>query len=171
MPLERLSRWDLHFFLRCQAWAVQRPWVRAARRVSRSGDGPPYAVVGLLCLLSDSPAGLLFGWHLLLAFAVEVPLYIALKQSCRRPRPAADIPDFESSIHPADRFSFPSGHTAAAFLFMTLVTLHAGWLGLLLLPWAVAVGASRVVLGVHYPGDILAGALVGISVALTVFHW
>ena len=166
-----LARWDRSWFLKCQNLPYRRSLARLARWVSRTGDGPPYAVLGLLCLWSADPDLQAFGWHLLMAFAIEVPLYVMLKHACRRQRPAMVLPGVEAYVQPADRFSLPSGHTAAAFLVATLVMLHVGWPGALLLPWAMAVGASRVILGVHYPGDIVAGATVGSLVALTVFTW
>ncbi|MGE4337706.1 MAG: phosphatase PAP2 family protein [Pigmentiphaga sp.] len=166
-----LARWDRQWFLKCQNLPYRRSLARLARWVSRTGDGPPYAVLGLLCLWNPDPGLQIFGWHLLMAFAIEVPLYVMLKHACRRQRPAVALPGVEAYVQPADRFSLPSGHTAAAFLVATLVMLHVGWPGALLLPWAMAVGASRVILGVHYPGDIVAGAAVGSLVALTVFTW
>lgn len=168
---QALARWDRQWFLKSQNLPCRRSLARLARWVSRSGDGPPYAVFGLLCLWSDYPALQAFGWHLLACFAIEVPLYLMLKHACRRQRPAMALPGVEAYIQPADRFSLPSGHTAAAFLVATLVILHVGWPGVALLPWAMSVGASRVILGVHYPGDVLAGAAVGSLVALTVFTW
>ncbi|MCK9510594.1 MAG: phosphatase PAP2 family protein [Pigmentiphaga sp.] len=166
-----VAQWDRRWFLKCQGLPYRRSLARLARWVSRTGDGPPYAVLGLLCLWNSSPALQAFGWQLLAAFAIEVPLYVLLKHACRRQRPAVVLPGVEAYVQPADRFSLPSGHTAAAFLVATLVMLHAGWPGALLLPWAMAVGASRVILGVHYPGDTVAGATVGSLVALTVFTW
>jgi len=65
-----------------------------------------------------------------------------------------------------DTFSFPSGHTLHAVAF-TLVTLaYWPWLASLLVPFTLLTAASRVVLGLHYPSDVLAGALIGASVAL-----
>lgn len=169
MSLQRLSQFDQRLFLKSQS-ALQgnanRVW---ARWLSRSGDGPLYGVFGLFCWLSAQPALQALGQDLLLAFALEIPLYIVLKQACRRQRPAMALPAVQAWVQPADRFSLPSGHTAAAFLVFTLVLLHAGAPGLMLLPWAMGVGASRVVLGVHFPGDVLAGAVLGGLVACLVF--
>jgi undecaprenyl-diphosphatase len=65
-------------------------------------------------------------------------------------------------VHPADEFSFPSGHTAAAFV---MVSILGSFYPVLLLPLVILasfIGISRVYLGVHYPSDVLAGAILGI---------
>lgn len=102
---------------------------------------------------------------LLLGFALERPVYLALKNVFRRDRPpvALNMPSF---VIPSDRFSFPSGHTSAAFLVATLVCAFYPALTPLLFSWAVLVGMARVVLGVHFPTDTLIGALMGVSLAL-----
>ena len=66
---------------------------------------------------------------------------------------------------PSDKFSFPSGHTAAAFVMACVTLYHVPELAVLVLPLAVAIGASRVALGVHYPTDIAAGMVLGIITA------
>jgi undecaprenyl-diphosphatase len=99
------------------------------------------------------------------ALLVERPLYFVLKNACKRDRPQAAL-NIKSFIVPADRFSFPSGHTSAAFLMATLW----GWYLPALLPalfiWAAMVGMARVILGVHFPTDTLIGALMGACCAL-----
>ena len=60
-------------------------------------------------------------------------------------------------IAPPDEFSFPSGHTAAAFVMVTVIGMHFVAGGVLLLPVAMTIGVSRVYPGVHYPSDVLAG--------------
>ena len=66
---------------------------------------------------------------------------------------------------PLDRYSFPSGHTLHAVSFTVLATAYFPALGWVLVPFASLVAASRVVLGLHYPTDVLAGALLGTMLA------
>jgi len=137
----------------------------SARCLSRSGDG--YLQVALPCcawLYGGDDARVLaalFVW----AFAVERTLYFVLKNSLKRRRPPQCVPDYKSLVLPSDKFSFPSGHTSAAFLFAALIYAVAPTVGMCLFAWACGVGLSRVVLGVHFPSDIVAGAALGLAVA------
>lgn len=150
---------------RAMRWVLSRRdaarLARVARQISRVGDGPFYALLGLSLFLLDGGRGAGFFSQALLAFLLELPLYIWLKRRIRRPRPADAEASLRAFIKPSDQFSFPSGHTAAAALMATLVAVHYPALAALAVPLAVLIGLSRVVLGVHFPTDILAGALLG----------
>ena len=145
-----------------ESWLAQH-----ARRVSRSADGHLYVILPLLLsLVSEIGDRLVLATAL--AFAAERAIYWVLKNTLRRKRPAQALPGFESTIIAADEFSFPSGHTSAAFLFATLLCLHFGPLALPAYGWAMAVGMSRVYLGVHFPTDTLVGAALGTGLGLAV---
>ncbi|MCX7098911.1 MAG: phosphatase PAP2 family protein [Methylococcales bacterium] len=136
-----------------------------SRYLSKTGDGQLYVLVALLIFLQqgfDSPCL----QSLLLAFLIERPVYFVLKNSLKRNRPSAALKNFRSVITPSDQFSFPSGHTSAAFMMATLLGFYYPPLLLPLYVWALLVGGSRVVLGVHFPSDILVGVILGVSVAL-----
>lgn len=163
---EKLTGYDT----RVMIWLLNRPsarqTARIARQVSRLGDGPSYALLALsLWLFGDAGAE-----HLVLAltlgFALELPLYLFLKRAIQRPRPADAQSALNAFIKPSDKFSFPSGHTAAAFMVASLVSVWYPGFAPLLFSVALAIGASRVLLGVHYPSDIAAGAVLGSSCAL-----
>lgn len=142
------------------------PYRKSIRWLSRTGDGHLYVLAGLLLWLFEPQQGALFFGAGLTAYVCEVSLYLALKNLIKRDRPAITIKTYKPWITPSDKFSFPSGHTAAAFLFACLVALFYPGFAVLCYMWASAIGVSRVLLGVHYPSDIAAGALLGTTCAL-----
>lgn len=77
-------------------------------------------------------------------------------------------PDVTAIITAPDRFSFPSGHACAALAVAWGYAQAWPDLAPLLIPFAVVVGWSRVVLGVHYPGDVLAGQLIAAGTAMVI---
>jgi len=155
---------------RAMCWLLQQPQAarraRMARMVSRLGDGPFYVALTLLIWWMDRQGGSEFALTAMVAYALEVPLFVLLKHLIKRPRPADALESLSAFIQPADRFSFPSGHTAAAFVMASLLCVFYPPVMLLALGLAVMVGLSRVLLGVHYPSDILAGATLGVSCAM-----
>ncbi|WP_100657691.1 phosphatase PAP2 family protein [Alteromonas flava] len=134
--------------------------------VSKTGDGYLYLLIAALLWFYDPVHGELFIYVGLLAYAFELPLFLLLKKWLKRPRPADLLSDFNAHIKPADKFSLPSGHTAAAFLMATILSYFYPPIAGLAILWAGLIGLSRVLLGVHYPSDILAGAVLGTSVGL-----
>ncbi|NIB41214.1 phosphatase PAP2 family protein [Pseudomaricurvus alkylphenolicus] len=161
--LQSLHNYDLSTFDWCLRRRHRQQLVEISRWISKSADGHLYAVAALVFLITrDYPLLTL----LLIAFAIERSIYFVAKKYFRRNRPPQAIPGFQSIVQPSDQFSFPSGHTSAAFLMATLVSTLIPTAGWILFPWAVMVGMSRVLLGVHFPTDTVAGALLGHSIAL-----
>jgi undecaprenyl-diphosphatase len=89
---------------------------------------------------------------------------VALKGVTKRPRPRREVPAARRLDHP-DSTSFPSGHTASAAAFSGVVGREIPGLWLPLNALAGLVGFSRVYTGVHYPGDVVVGWIVGKAIA------
>lgn len=92
---------------------------------------------------------------------------VAVKGVARRRRPQRPG-DAERGVAMPSSSSFPSGHTASAFSFATAMTSETPWLALPLFGVASLVGYSRVHAGVHYPSDVIAGCVLGLSVGTLV---
>ena len=167
--MKRLSLLTLHDAdTRLYRWCASRKHrdglARTAYWVSKTGDGPIYAAIAILLAFFEPQHGTSLLQAALFAYAIEVPAYIWLKKRIKRERPFVRLNSWHYIV-PSDEFSFPSGHTAAAMVWAVLIaTFYPAFLALVLV-WALVVGASRVLLGVHYPGDILAGLVLGISSA------
>jgi len=92
---------------------------------------------------------------------VALALYRWLKRWTRRPRPFRGCDGVIARVPPLDEFSFPSGHTLHAVSFTIVALAWFPALAPLLVPFTVLVAASRVVLGLHYPSDVLAATAIG----------
>jgi undecaprenyl-diphosphatase len=100
---------------------------------------------------------------------IGVGLYKYLKSRLVRERPYISLAGIVPGTRALDRYSFPSGHTLHAVSFTALAVESFPELTWLLVPLAALIAASRVVLGLHYPSDVAAGALIGAALAVLAF--
>ncbi|MBN8727954.1 MAG: phosphatase PAP2 family protein [Xanthomonadales bacterium] len=146
-------------------WAARRALVLMFRLVSRLGDGVFwYALMASLAAFGGT-RGMRTALHMALVGAIAALLYRALKRWTQRPRPFRTHADITAYVAPLDEFSFPSGHTLHAVGFTLVALAWFPWLATLLVPFALLVALSRIVLGVHYPSDVLAATLIGFALA------
>jgi undecaprenyl-diphosphatase len=168
--MTRLAKWSLldhrlfYYVNRYSHWRICYWW---ARLCSASGDGFVYcaAAVVLWRLNWLGPLKVLA-----LGFALERCVYFIAKPIFRRDRPAVALAHYQAFIQPADKFSFPSGHSSAAFLFATVWHLADAQFSFLVFIWAANIALSRVMLGVHFISDVIAGAGIGILIGMGCFQ-
>jgi undecaprenyl-diphosphatase len=148
--MRRINRWKAPHWIRF--------WMLAATRL---GDGWLWYSLAFMLLLTGGPqrysavcasgCAALFG---ILAFKL-------LKNLSRRPRPFELEPHCWANILPPDQFSFPSGHTMTAFSIALVVSYFYPSIEVAMYFLAVSIAVSRVVLGMHFLSDVLAGAVLG----------
>lgn len=159
--LQSIHNYDVLTFDKCLRVKHRAAAVKYSRMVSFSADGPLYVLAGIVFLYHQQ-------WDiaklLALGFLIERIAYKFFKSTFKRNRPPDAIPGYESEVIPSDQFSFPSGHTSAAFLMVGSLSFIFPWTAWVLYPWACCVGIARVMLGVHFPSDILAGAFLGSAI-------
>jgi undecaprenyl-diphosphatase len=127
--------------------------------LTRLGDGWLWLALALFILTVQKE--ILLFYRLTVGLFLEVSLYKVLKSLCSRQRPFQRFENVSCLLPPPDAYSFPSGHTAAAFVVaVTIGTFYSAVLAPFLF-FALLIGFSRIYLGAHYPSDVLAGAAIG----------
>ncbi len=163
-----IARFDAAEYSLCRSlnrgasFAVPR---RVFQIASRLGDGLAwYALILVLPLIYGRPA-VKPAIVMALTGALGVLVYALLKRLFVRERPFITHAAIDRGAAPLDRYSFPSGHTLHAVSFTWQACAHFPELAWVLVPLAALIASSRVVLGLHYPSDVVAGAAIGAALA------
>jgi undecaprenyl-diphosphatase len=155
--MRRINRW------RPPRWI--RIWMICA---TRGGDGWLWYGMGFMILLFGGDQRWLAVGSAALSAALGVTLFLRLKKATGRRRPCMFEPHCWATLLPPDQFSFPSGHTITAFAVAVSLSRFYPDLAIGLLFCAVSVAASRILLGMHFLSDVLAGAAIGSVIAYVI---
>lgn len=163
--LERLAEWDRGLCRRFNS-ASQFTCLRALMIVaSRLGDGIFWYALMLALLVWRRGEAIPAVLHMLVAGLTCTFVYKSLKHGTARARPYVAQADITLFAAPLDKYSFPSGHALHATAFTLVAVTYYPLLIWLLAPFSLIVALSRIVLGLHYPSDVIAGACIGAAIA------
>jgi undecaprenyl-diphosphatase len=141
------------------------------RIASRLGDGVAWYTLIACLALYFGDGGRQVALQCAVAGVSGLLIYRKLKGILVRERPFITHSSIICVGRPLDRFSFPSGHTLHAVSFTLVAGIAVPALLFLLIPLTLLIAASRVVLGLHYPSDVLAGAVLGAAIGLATRAW
>lgn len=139
--------------------------------ISRLGDGIFWYLMLALVLQMRGIGYSANILYILLGCGIGTAIYKTLKHKTTRPRPYQVHQVIRLGERPLDHFSFPSGHTLHAVMFSTVLGYIQPKLLLVMAPFTVLVALSRMVLGLHYPTDVLVGAAIGVFMAAAIIYF
>lgn len=143
-----------------------RLWMVCA---TRGGDGWLWYALGVYMLLFGGGAA----WMAVAAAAVAggagAGAFLWLKRTCNRTRPCAIEPHCWATLLPPDQFSFPSGHSIMAFSVAVAIGMFYPALLPGLIFCASSVAVSRILLGMHFLSDVIAGSAIGAALGYAAF--
>jgi undecaprenyl-diphosphatase len=159
--LARIDHAELGICRRLNRGAASIPLCRTFQIASRLGDGIVWYALILALPLLYGQAAFMPSMTMAITGIMGVLLYKWLKCTFVRERPFITHVTISRAAAPLDRYSFPSGHTLHAVSFTWQAVANFPELAWVLVPLATSIAASRVVLGLHYPSDVLIGAIIG----------
>ena len=171
--LPRLA-FDRRVCVAANRWGTRRAVGIFFGAISRLGDGMFWYALMLSLATLEGWRGLYAATHMAITGLVALLLYRLLKRHTRRPRPFRACPGVIAHVPPLDEFSFPSGHTLQAVSFTIVALAWYPLLAPLLVTFTALIAASRVILGLHYPSDVLAAIGIGGALgtlSLWLVHW
>lgn len=164
-PFTRFDKLEVAFCLHVNRSAQRLPVQRFFAFISRLGNGIFWYVLLALLPVIHGAKAILPTLHIGGVALIGVVIYKVVKSKLVRERPFIASPDIVCGSPPLDRYSFPSGHALHAVSFSILILYYFPALGWIVLPFSILVVLSRVILGLHYPSDVLAGAAIGATLA------
>jgi undecaprenyl-diphosphatase len=164
-----ITKSDYSVMRRANNWEAPQ-WVRAyAMAATRGGDGWLWYAMGLAILLFGGEARFAALGAAGVASTLSILLFGALKRLTGRRRPCYIEPHCWATLLPPDQFSFPSGHTMTAFAVAIPLSMFYPDITVGLLFCALSIAMSRILLGMHFLSDVVAGALIGTGLGYLAF--
>jgi undecaprenyl-diphosphatase len=152
---------DHRVMRRVHSWSAPK-WIRLWMVcATRGGDGWLWYALGLCLATFGGSAGREAAAQAALASGAGIVLFLILKRAAGRRRPCALEPHCWATLLPPDKFSFPSGHSITAFATAVPVSAQFPEMTGGLFFCAASIAASRVLLGMHFLSDVVAGAILG----------
>lgn len=170
MLLDYFDDLERNACLKVNAWSRHVAICDFFGGVSRLGDYPAWIILGIVCAAYPGVDAGTLTLQAALTALVGVLAYRQLKERLVRERPFIRFGEIVCGAAPLDRYSFPSGHTLHAVSFTILYGSAVPELLWLLVPFALLIALSRVILGLHYPSDVLVGAALGGLLALVSLY-
>lgn len=161
VKLQKFNDWDIDLCQSCNDLSCNLTLRKIFRLVSRLGDGVFWYILMAVLVLHYQAEALSAVLHMLAVGLAGTLIYKLIKRKTLRPRPFNVYPSIVCNGHALDQFSFPSGHTMHAVVFSIIGVAYFPVLIWLVLPFTILVALSRPILGLHYPSDVLMGALIG----------
>ena len=161
---------DHRLMRRVHRWRAPR-WFRILMiAATRGGDGWLWYTLGLILLLYGGEYRFEAIGAAATAAVLGIFLFRTLKHASRRKRPCEIEPHCWAKILPPDLYSFPSGHAITAFAVAVSIGLFYPQLQGCLLVAAFLIASSRIILGMHFLSDVLAGSAIGVLLGISTFH-
>ena len=163
--LQQINQADVRLCQFCNQLSRRFSVRHLFRIASRLGNGVFWYALMLGLLLQYQAQALHAVLHMLAVGLIGTLIYKFIKGKTLRPRPFNVYPSIICVGKTLDQFSFPSGHTMHAVAFSMVSVAYFPGLFWLVMPFSVLVALSRPILGLHYPSDVLAGAVLGAAIA------
>jgi undecaprenyl-diphosphatase len=159
--IDRIAERDHRLMRRVHRWRAPR-WIRLwTTCATKGGDGWLWYALGAILLVVGGECRFRAVGASALAIAIGIIVFLFLKRRTGRRRPCHVEPHCWATLLPPDQFSFPSGHTITAFAaIVPLICFYPG-MSLGLVFCALSIAISRVLLGMHYLSDVIAGSAIG----------
>jgi len=156
-----ITRRDFSIMRRANNWPAPR-WIQTcAIGATRAGDGWLWCAAGLAVLVFGGEERIAALASAGLAAVLSALLFLLTKRFTGRRRPCEIEPHCWATLLPPDQFSFPSGHTMMAFAVAVPLSMFYPAVAVGLLFCALSIATSRILLGMHFLSDVIAGALIG----------